>query len=164
MYDYQINSRKLARFIEHGGGDISDYRTTYDTTDLHVYPVKKSITIKAKPSSTQTVSIQYMNGSDKPLFEYGLHTPLHVPPVLLATANPVNRKSVLHTSQWFSDNRITAEFSNDNHRARPGEEFTYQFTVKAPAKKGRYSEDFCLVLEEVGEVPESRVTLDLEVI
>jgi hypothetical protein len=122
------------------------------------------MTITAKPSSTQTISIRYTNNSDKPLFEYGLHTPLHVPPLLLATANPINRKSKLRTPGWFSDNRIAAEFSNDSHRARPGEMFEYRFAVKVPAKKGVYSEDFCLVLEGVGDIPQSHVTLHIKVI
>lgn len=161
-YDYQVNTMKLKRFMNHDG-DIADYRTRYETADLEVMPNKKAHRITTKPGSTVSVTVRYKNNSTKPLFAYGLHMPLHVPPILLANASPVNSDSKLHTKSWFSKNRVAAEFKGDSHKVSPGGSFEYTFNVKAPRAKGIHSEDFCLVLEGVGDIPRSRISLQLTV-
>lgn len=161
-YDYQMNTRRLKQFMNHAG-DIADYATRYDTADLDVAPSKKLVNVATKPAAIVGVKIRYKNNSSKPLFAYGLHTPLHVPPTLLATANPANRDSELYTKGWFSKNRVATEFKGDSHRVLPGESFEYEFAAKAPRGKGTHSEDFCLVLEGVGDIPKSVFTLKLTV-
>lgn len=172
--DFARNTQKLRQYIN-SGGDITDYNTKYESTNISVTPVKKTQKITAKKGELSQVSLTFENKSTQPLFAYGLHTPLHVPPTVLATAGPVNRNSKLHSKTWFSENRPTVTFephydkrdyvnhSHGEHRVLPGEKFTYTFGLQAPKKAGTYKEELCLVLEGMGDIPSSRVTLDISV-
>jgi hypothetical protein len=161
-YDYALNKRKLKKYMA-ANGDIADYKLTYETTGLDITASKlKPVTIKANAKTD--ITITYTNNSNKRIFSYGLNTPLHVPPVLLATANPINRTSMLYTKNWFSANRPAADFNHNSHRVLPKEKFKYKFTIKAPSKKGLYTEDFSLVLEGLGDIPKSHVKLTLNVV
>lgn len=171
---YARNERTLEQFI-HSHGDITDYATTYPTTDIAVEPEAATTTVTAKPGETKRITVTFTNNSDQPVFLYGLHTPLHVPPLVLGTIHPSNRTSKLHADSWFSSNRPSVTFApaydkgafadrcHGYHRAQPGEKLTYSFDITAPKKKGSYQEDFGLILEGLGEVPKSSFTLQVTV-
>lgn len=173
--DFARNTRLLRKFIN-SHGDITDYSTKYETADLPIMPTVKTKTVSAKTGKKTLVKITFENNSQHKFFSYGLHTPLHVPPLVLATANPANRKSALRTPGWFSDNRPAVEFKpvydktkfssvcHGSHRSLPGEKLTFAFEIEAPNKKGKHIEDFALVLEGVGDIPKSQFSLSVNVI
>lgn len=173
--DYARNTQKLRDYINNSDGDITDYSTKYTSTHLGVTPTVKNIALEAKKGELKQVSVMFKNRSSQPLFSYGLHTPLGVPPTVLATANPVNRDSKLYSKTWFSENRPTVTFepqfdkkaflnhSHGDHRVLPDEKLVYTFDIQAPKKAGTYVEDFCLVLEGMGDIPKSHFTLSLKV-
>lgn len=173
--DYRKNLEKLKKFIN-SDGDISDYSTKYTKTDLPIIPSVNSKTITIKAGEAKKVNVTFTNNSDEKFFAYGLHTPLDIAPLVLATMNPVNRKSKFATKNWFHSNRPAVEFKpsfdkakythrcHGAHRSLPGEQLTYTIELKAPVKKGKYAEDFILVLEGVGDIPKSVFSLIINVV
>lgn len=170
QYDYKQNMKKLTRFMQ-SPGDITDYSVNYLSSDYEIMPARKTVTISGKAGATAELKLKYINNSQECFFSYGFHTPLNVPPLVLATAGPVNRTSSLKTKTWFSPNRPSVTFKpmykkadfpdhcHGYHRVFPGESFSYTFTIRLPKKPGTHTEKFCLVLEGFGDIPSSVVSL-----
>ncbi len=173
--DMWSNTRRLREFIE-TSDDIKDYSIDYkNIKSMRIEPANRTLSLKLKPGELKTIRIRYFNSTNKPFFSYGLHTPLGVPPLVLSTANPLNRESLV-SSGWFSSNRPSVEFTPEGerfdvngrclgmHRVLPQSGFYYEFAVKAPAKKGKYKEEFCLVLEGKSDLDaQTRVTVNINV-
>lgn len=64
----------------------------------------------------------------------------------LATQRPRGRSSKFKNSDWLSKNRLT---KMSQSTVSPGEKATFDFTLTAPAKTGKYKEYFSLVAEGV---------------
>jgi len=66
--------------------------------------------------------------------------------VALGTTKPRDRKSAFADDGWIDATRIVAVEGT----VAPGDEYTFEFTVRAPDEPGAYTEHFNLVHEEAG--------------
>ncbi len=166
------NTAALEAYLA-GDGDIADYRSTYDLPSTRITPITDVYEVAGAPGSTVRVPVRFRNDSGTPVFGHGINTPSGVAPLLLATSDPVNRESALRTPQWFSPNRPAAAFvpeyehaswplgSHGDHRALPGETLVYDLHLAVPEVVGVHTERFVLVLEGLGVVPGTEITVSI---
>jgi lysozyme len=85
---------------------------------------------------------------------------------LLGTTMPRDRASEFQSASWPSESRAAAVTGS----VTPGQSYTFELDLNAPAQPGTYSESFGLVQEGVawfadqGGPPDDAVTLELQVI
>ncbi len=120
---------------------------------------------------SKVIAISFANNSPFVFSDLSENHPYNLPPLVVATANPVNREdSALYDHSWFSKNRPTPTFSHTKtartaqvwapHRLVPEGTVEYRFKIKAPTKAGTYTESFCLVAEGLSDFEDtSRVTI-----
>ncbi len=125
-----------------GNVDLNVFKGTYDDlvafTSQGAYAaelvsVDVPATVLAGESFTARVTVENTGGS-----------PLDGS-TFLGTTEPRDRMSVFADATWTSPNRPAAVTG----AVAPGEEHTFEFTMKAPTKTGSYTEHFGLVQEGV---------------
>lgn len=170
----QRNTKVLQRHIKHNS-DLAEYYQSVDPIeyqDAPIMPEQKEMTVTIPAGSQARLSLRYLNRSAMSLYDFSIHTPYNRPPLVVATFDPVNRDSVFKAPGWSSPNRPALSFTPvkirqetdwHGHRAKPAEWFEYSFLVKAPAKRGTYTESFVLVFEGQAVVMSSIVTVIFKV-
>lgn len=138
---------------------------------IKLMPAKSHIKIKINRGKLQKLPIVYKNNTDFCLF--GVISPISANPIVLATADPVNRKSKFKSDSWASNNRpsaqLWAEVSKGKYKqvefVQPRQNFMFELTLNTKGlKKGSYQESFCLVQELVGWIDSSTVKISIEII
>ena len=171
LKDYAVNTFRLKKFY-YNNRTLRNYsyfqKAKTNITDL-VKPVKAKYSIKGARNSNITIRLKYENFSKEHFF--GMHHVLNDNnKLLLATDEPVNRASEFSTPEWFIHNRPRADFSRvlapentDLHCLVPGGIIEYDLDLRLPNKRGLYTEVYCLVLEGVGKLPNTAISVDINV-
>lgn len=152
---------------------IKAQKNSINLTD-ELKPIARRMQISGKAGAELMATMKYKNNSEHVFF--GLfHALSHTNPLLLGTDKPVNRPSKFAHASWFSRNRPSADFTKINGRIisgnssgnlgsfSPGDTCTYEVRLVLPKKPGIYFENFCLVLEGVGVLPETEIELKITV-
>ncbi len=144
---------------------------TKPTSTIKVKPTTEHVKIRIKRGSTTQLRLVSRNRSRGVLL--GVSTELTAKPLVLATAEPVNRDSPFADATWVAPNRpsatLLAKQSNGRYKpveyVTPGQEFAFDLVLNAKrVKRGSYLEHFCLVQELAGWVADTVVAVTIEII
>lgn len=172
--DMQRNRAILLRHSKKNT-DLSNYfkeLTASDYSSASLIPAVKQVEVTMEQDSEGVMELEFINESNLNIFDFSFNTPYNVAPLVLATAEPVNRSSIFYAKNWASVNRPSVIFENARvaetpyfnlHRAKPKDKFRYRFVLKAPNKPGRYKEKFVLVFEGKAIVDVSMVDIIIKV-
>lgn len=171
-----INQRKLLSHSKKNP-DLRDYHSPATINSADVERLNQEVLkFKAKKGQELSIDVKFKNNSSSNLYEYGPIFPYSAHPLVVSTAKPINHTdSKVYSESWFSKNRPAVAFSQvesldgniknkEFHKAAPGEIFSFKFKVKAPNKKGKVSEEFCLTQEGIVDFYETtkfKVELDV---
>ena len=159
--------------------DLQDYYNIDKTAleAIQFLPQKRLHTLLMKPGEIRPVIVKFINTSNERVFDYSLHTPHGMSPLVVSTNDPINRDSIFATKSWSSANRPVLSFEKlpemelestqpfwNSHRVEPGRSINYKFDIKAPLETGVYSEKFTLLLEGLAPVQGSDFSIVVQVI
>jgi SAM-dependent methyltransferase len=130
------------------------------------------INVKLTAGKSKRIRVVYDNESRIPIFStYARLGDSH--PIVLATAEPNDRKSRFRDPSWPSKNRVTTEFlaadmtgefGNQDDYLRPKQACAFDIVLNAEGvAKGSYNEHFRIVQEHTGWVASSNVELQITV-
>ena len=106
-----------------------------------------------KAGEVQSLHLKFKNTGDITWSNSGPNA------VKVGTAKPFDRKSPFKASSWLSDNRTTATISP----VAPGGTGEFNLTISAPAKPGKYVENFAVVVEGLAWLPKSNFVVEITV-
>lgn len=140
--------------------------------DININAKHEMIKTSIGKNKTKILMVEFNNQSDMPLF--GLYSRLaDSKPLLLATANPNDRASVFADSNWVGEhkNRASHEiyvFDAGAYKQAdyvlPHQNFAFKVSLNTKAaKKSEYIEDFAVVQENQGWVPNSHVKIQIKI-
>lgn len=173
------NNKKIILEHQKANQDLADYnadRQAVDISTVQLLPTKRTYSLSIPAGETKTLEVFYTNTSNLKVFDYSQVTPRGVSPLVVATDEPMNRPSQFYSSKWSSPNRPALDFmavantdlelkspSWNTHRCEPGGRLKYLVELRAPTQTGRYTEKFKLILEGLGEVGSSEITVVVDV-
>lgn len=145
-----------------------------NASDIKITPKATTISVRLGRNETIKVKLTYQNLSTAALFSPSGYF-AGTRPLALATSGPVNRRSEFKSIDWYGeDNRLTYELSGASKKSnafepieyvKPGQLFSVEFSISANNQKvNHYIESFCLVKEGDNVIPETEVTLAIELI
>lgn len=148
--------------------EVSDYLTHQKPNfPQSIKAKKRTVSVSLKPGQIKSISLSFQNASEN--HYYGTFQAMHdTYPLVIATANPINRMSKAKTATWPSPSRPTLEFSTPAKTSllegiAPNRDFCARIEIKAPKETGEYREDFCFVLEGSDVIPNSNFTVIINV-
>lgn len=160
------NESRLIKYTS-ASKDLSIYYKKDDHA-MRITPLNSKISVRGKAGSTKKITLKFIiNSIDGRVFDDEPRKPFNRSPLVLATANPINRISKVKGLDWFSDNRPTTIFTNisldknrlnaptyprDLHSAKVNDVIKFDFDIKIP--KINSIEYFCPVLEGVKDFAE----------
>ena len=163
----RLNSRRMKSFIENNS-ELQEYIRQPEQIMTEGIKTKVLVTnIKLKAGQTNNVRLQFKNTSE--VSYYDINKIFHSgKPLMIATADPVNRGSKFATSQWLSPSRPNPAITQSKNTPiwggiKPGANFWIDLSLKAPKKPGRYIEKFCFTIESFSIIPKSEFTLEIDV-
>lgn len=129
---------------------------------LRITPLKRTVRVTSK--STTPIILEFRN--DSAISLTGVNSIFNAKPLVIGTENPINRESKLANEHWFTPNRPSAVLLkkiDSKWRAvdyvEPGEKFGFEISVNSNKRIVGAEEDFTLIQETGGVVPNSTVTL-----
>jgi SAM-dependent methyltransferase len=166
---YRKNLRHIHSFLKQNTDlkealELSSSAEHVAAKDIEITPVSTSIKKSLKSGETKKILLQYRNGGTS-LFQPG-GTFKGALPTVVATTNPLNRDSSLAALGWVSGNRPDVTFWESRKKVeyiKPGHLFELEIELTGPQRKkpGVYSESFCLALEGDGIIPNSDITVNI---
>jgi hypothetical protein len=136
--------------------------------DISISPQKATFHVQIAQGETKILRLKYDNNSKVPLLSVA--TELTAKPVVLATSEPLNRDSKFKDPSWLQANRPTAQLhtSKTNESVEyiePAKDFSFELVLNSRGvRKGEYTEEFSVVQELVGWVPNSAVRVHIKVV
>lgn len=162
-----VNSRKMNSYIKNNT-DLTVHIAKHETVPVQGVKAQKLVTkITMKPNETKTVRLKFTNTSN--ITYYELSKMFHASqPFTMITSSPVNGASRFTAKSWLSPARpnpaIVLPTGTPAWKGiKPNTSFWADLEIKAPAKAGVYSEEFCFTLEGLPTIPGSEFTIELTV-
>ncbi len=173
---YKANMRALRKYrAQSTVKEILDSQNITEPSDAIVLtPIDKKRKFTVKAGQTKEVYVGFNNESEIPLFS--LYNRLaDSNPIVLATSNPRDRASAFYDQDtWVGElkNRAACElylkdkkgvYHEANYIEPSDKMFWFKLTLKAPKKKGSYSEAFEIVLENRAWIEDTQFTANITV-
>lgn len=167
---YVRNRILLAQYVRH---DKTLHRMLATRSsafaDLRISALKPALHIEIPKGKRKVIRIRYKNNATLPVL--GVYTDLTAMPVVLATATPYDRRSVFYDQGWLSRNRpahviwARQAIGGEQPVELAEAEFLFKVVLNTQnAQPGEYLEDFCLVQEGVGWVPNTTIRVHIRVV
>ncbi len=154
---YLKKNKRLAKYI-------SNHKTA---TTQGLEPVKRKLNLTMKAGSNRSVRVEFRNTGKQTFYDSG-HYYHEGYPLVVVTGKLLNRKSKFATKEWATQNRPAIYFKGQEGSSKwgslaPGTTFYTDITLKAPAKPGKYDENFELALEGLGVMEGTHLTVSITV-
>lgn len=142
-------------------------------TQLDLTPAKTFLKVKIKKGESTSIYLDFKNNSKVPLFDTYARLGENKP-ITLATTKPNDRASQFFDKSWHGKNKNRPSVDVYSKAGRkytlidyvqPGQEFAFLLTLNSnKLQKGTYTEEFSIVQEHAGWVPNTSVTVHVEVV